>query len=187
MKNPPEAKHAKQILDGAIRLTTTLLDDLNKRSGGLHPDHRTSLLAEWVPLIADYLVGPYATRRLIVTEDKRFARPVVCAWCSNRHRSVVPYETTTQGDGCAASIFQVTAANVAATQQMLWRGESTSKALIGSGDWLVKGHYGSSDYDCVLFRFVQNSPTTCAAPVCDNCIGERVFAGDLKQIEGNFP
>jgi hypothetical protein len=55
------------------------------------------------------------------------------------------------------------------------------------GDWLVKGHYGSSEFDCQLFRFVKRLPTEAADPICDNCVGERVMAGDLEQVEGNFP
>ena len=124
-------------------------------------------------------------------DGPRFARPVVCAWCSNRHRSAVPpgvNTRNTQGDGCAVSVFQVT------EEVMRFKGPDyfngfTPRTVpeLRLGEWLAKGHYGSSGYDCELYRFVQNPPTAPAHPVCDNCIGERLCADDLEQIEGNFP
>lgn len=118
----------------------------------------------------------------------RFPRPVVCAWCGNRHRSIVPFETSTQGDACAASVFQITEANMQSIADMLSRdSDEADLPTLAVGEWLVKGHYGSTSYDCHLFRYVQNSPTAAADPICDNCIGERSTAGDLKQIKGNFP
>ena len=116
----------------------------------------------------------------------QFPRPVVCAWCGNRHRSVVPFETSTQGDNCAASVFQATVESA----EMLTRAPNQYEhhpPTIAAGEWLVKGHYGSSGYDCDLYRFVKNAPTAPASPVCDNCIGERSSAGDLVQIEGHYP
>lgn len=89
----------------------------------------------------------------------RFARPVVCAWCRNRHRSITGDANNTQGDGCAASVFE--------------RG----------GRWLVRGHYGSTSHDMCTYMFVANAPTERADPVCDNCIGERLTVGDLISLD----
>lgn len=69
----------------------------------------------------------------------------------------------TQGDGCAAvCVFR--------------------KHLRGRAGWYVEGFYGSSDYDMRLFYFVKNPPLAEADPVCDNCIGERIMAGDLVSV-----
>ncbi len=96
----------------------------------------------------------------------RFPRPVVCVWCGNRHRSVVPgrgdQPSTTQGDACAASVW------------------------VEAGVWYVQAHYGSSDYDTRRYRFVANPPAEPADPVCDNCIGERLCAGDLERVDGTY-
>jgi len=111
----------------------------------------------------------------------RFPRPVVCAWCGNRHRAIVPIDpgaTPTQGDACAASVYQV-------TEEMLRR--SPDLPELAPGEWFAQGHYGSSAYDCRLFHFVRNPPTAPADPVCDNCVGERLVAGDLQPIEGHYP
>jgi hypothetical protein len=114
----------------------------------------------------------------------RFPRSVVCVWCGNRHRSVLPTDIghDTQGDACAASVFRVD--EIILERIRLVAG---SMVPIAIGEWLVHGNYGSSDYDCKLFRFVQNVPSVPADPVCDNCIGERLVVGDLERIEGHFP
>jgi hypothetical protein len=128
----------------------------------------------------------------------RFPRPVICAWCGNRHRSVVPSneDRQVQGDGCAASVYQVTedviarARARAAARSLRSAPDLNALAKIASfqiGDWIVQGHYGSTSYDCEIYRFVQNPPTEPADSICDNCIGERIVAGDLKRIEGNYP
>ena len=124
---------------------------------------------------------------------ERFPRPIVCAWCGNRYRAAVPFESRTQGCDCASSVFQVDEefqARARAAQESRRTSPQLDAlaraATIPLGTWLVQGHYGSS-YDCGLFQFVQNAPTSPAEPVCDNCIGERLVAGDLKQIEGHFP
>ena len=125
---------------------------------------------------------------------ERFPRPITCAWCGNRYRPVVPFESRTQGSSCAASVFQVTEDFLARARTAQESGRTSpllealaQAATIPLGTWLVKGHYGSTSYDCDLFRFVQNAPITPAEPVCDDCIGERLVAGDLEQIEGHFP
>lgn len=42
--------------------------------------------------------------------------------------------------------------------------------------------------DAALWRFVQNPPTTATAgSICDNCVNERRYAGDLEKIEGQYP
>jgi hypothetical protein len=108
---------------------------------------------------------------------------VVCAWCGSRYRPISDNET--QGDTCASSIYQV-------TDQVLTRVKDPNVSPNGPpdlrlGEWLVQGHYGSTSYDCELYRFVQDPPTAAADPVCDNCILARDTAGDLEQIKGQFP
>lgn len=101
-----------------------------------------------------------------VTAEREFPRPVVCVWCGNRYRAVVPYadgERATQGDCCAAIVF------------------------CKDGEWFVQGCYGSTNYDTDRFKFIGNSPWERADPVCDNCIGERICAGDLERVPGRFP
>jgi len=117
-----------------------------------------------------------------------FPRPVVCAWCGNRHRSIVPDDVNkrgTQGDACAAVVFQVTEEVLARAKNPGYVHHDVPELVLG--EWLVQGHYGSSNYDCALFRFVQNPPAAAADPICDNCIGERIVAGDLQPIEGHYP
>jgi hypothetical protein len=122
----------------------------------------------------------------MMTSD-RFPRPVVCAWCGNRHRSIWPPEgdNHTQGDGCAVSVFQATEKTLARVKDPLVAPDGQPDLRLG--EWLVLGHYGSTGYDCTLWRFVRQPPTAAADPVCDNCIRERVAAGDLEQIEGHYP
>jgi hypothetical protein len=93
-------------------------------------------------------------------QSDRFPRPVVCAWCWNAHRSIVPADICggVQGDGCASVVIHK------------------------NGSWYVCGAYGSTSYDMTRFKFVRNPPTEEADPVCDNCIGERHSAGDLVRI-----
>jgi hypothetical protein len=114
-------------------------------------------------------------------DASRFERPVVCQWCNNKHRRVVPEDVgdNTQGDACAGHVFQV-------TEEMVPR-FAKSGARVKVGEWLVKGNYGSSDYDTRVFRFVKNPPKAEADPICDNCIGERIMAEDLQTVQGHFP
>jgi hypothetical protein len=95
----------------------------------------------------------------------RFERPVVCVWCNNRYRSIMPGDNDnyTQGDGCAAV------------------------CIYNNGQWLIEGFYGSTSYDTDVFRFVKNLPTERADPICDNCIGERIKAGDLVRAGSGAP
>jgi len=121
----------------------------------------------------------------LIGVSPQFPRPVVCAWCGNRHRAVVPFETRTQGADCTASVFQATEETAKKFESAPNRHEQPPSITVG--EWLVKGHYGSSGYDCALYRFVKNAPTAPASPVCDNCIGERIFANELVRIEGHYP
>jgi len=110
----------------------------------------------------------------------RFERPVVCQWCNNKYRSVMPGEGDdhTLGDACATSIWQVTEET---------RVRLAEKGVISKvGEWMANAHYGSND-DTTLWRWLKNPPKAAADPVCDNCIGERMVAGDLSRIEGHFP
>lgn len=114
---------------------------------------------------------------MIAEDNSRFERPVVCQWCNNKHRSVMDGDETL-GDSCATNVWQVTEET---------RLRLAEKGVISTvGEWMANAHYGSND-DCTLWRWVQNPPKAAADPVCDNCIGERVVAGDLTRIEGNFP
>lgn len=192
MSDKEAADHARTLTASAMLLTDKLLDDLNDRSDfSLDADVRGILRDEWIVLIAKDLIARGATDRPIL--DERFVRPVVCAWCGNRHRSIASPDNHTQGDACASSVFQVTEEFRARAQtaQASKRSSSALEALaraatIPIDTWLVQGHYGSN-YDCALFRFVQNMPTAPAEPICDNCIGERIVAGDLERIEGQYP
>jgi hypothetical protein len=35
--------------------------------------------------------------------------------------------------------------------------------------------------------YLKSAPTDPADPICDNCVGERLYAGDLERIEGQCP
>ena len=94
--------------------------------------------------------------------ERSIPRHVVCAWCGNRYRSAVEEANVTQGTDCAATVWTK------------------------DGEWFVQGHYGSRSYDTDRFRFVQNVPLAPANPVCDVCIDERIFVGDLAPVEGCF-
>jgi hypothetical protein len=88
----------------------------------------------------------------------RFPRPVVCEWCKNSFRAIYFDESAdkqTQGDDCAASVYQK------------------------EGSWYVAGHYGSGGFDMMRLRFIATHPTQPLDPVCDQCINERIAAGDL--------
>lgn len=124
------------------------------------PECPTTLGEVWV---GEVQLTPAALEAIKPRPPSRFPRPVVCAWCGNKYRCVMPPDNT-QGDACSASVW-----------------------LDRDGTWYLNGHYGSSDYDCMLFRFRVNPPEAPADPVCDNCIGERLVAGDLEHIEGHFP
>lgn len=88
-------------------------------------------------------------------------RRVICAWCGNRYRSVWGDEADDplrQGSHCASDV------------------------VFQDGAWLVRGAYGSDEHDLHCYRFVANAPTAPADPVCDECISERLLAGDLEEI-----
>ena len=179
------ADHARDLTASAMKLADDLLDDLSGRSGfSLDADVRGILRDDWIALVATHLVDHHGD----LTPDPRFPRPVACAWCGNRHRAITPFsEDLTQGDGCAASVFQVTEEILARTETAERQDPAASAGTLAIGDWLVNGHYGSTAHDCALFRFIRNLPTSAADPVCDNCVGERISAGDLERIEGNYP
>lgn len=92
-------------------------------------------------------------------------RVVECWICKERYQSVLPgtMEEYKQGDGCAAAI---------------------SKRFGPTGDWYLRGHYGSTEYDMDLFRFVRVLPTIYenADPVCDDCIASFISLGWLIEI-----
>jgi hypothetical protein len=83
---------------------------------------------------------------------------VTCAWCSNRYRSACPSDLDRglQGSHCASNVVQK------------------------DGKWLVHGGYGSDEHDMHRYLFVANPPSAPADPVCDECISERLQAGDLR-------
>lgn len=134
-------------------------------------------------------------------DSSRFARPVVCAWCGNKHRSVMPFgkDSENQGDDCATNVFQVTAELHAIWWKdlkylTLFDGKKMTAvekfpalATVQIGDWLAKGNYGSTQFDCEIWKWVKNFPEKPAEPICDNCLGERICAEDLIRIDGNFP
>jgi len=88
----------------------------------------------------------------------RFRRNVTCVWCGNRYRSSVPgdLDRGLQGSHCASDVIQK------------------------DGEWFVRGGYGSDEHDMHRYVFVANPPSAPADPVCDECISERLQAGDLR-------
>ncbi len=97
--------------------------------------------------------------------------PVICALCGFKGFIIFQPDDgrpATQGDDVASSIFRAT------------RGPR-------QGQWCVQGHYGSSKFDCDLYRYVRNFPTAAAAPICDGCVQKIIDSGDVEQVEGNFP
>ncbi len=92
--------------------------------------------------------------------DARFPRPVICKWCGNKYRSIIPDNICkgVQGDGCASSVIN------------------------REGSWYVVGGYGSGGYDMHRLKFVANAPSEEVDPICDNCIGERQISRDLVEI-----
>jgi hypothetical protein len=100
----------------------------------------------------------HAVRERVASQAERFPRPVTCEWCKNRFRAIIPHdsgEKPTQGDDCAASVYQK------------------------DGEWYVAGHYGSGHFDMDRLRFIANHPTAPLDPVCDQCLTERIAVGDL--------
>jgi len=87
------------------------------------------------------------------------ARTVTCAWCGNRYRSAVPgdLDRGRQGSHCASDVVRV--------------GEQ----------WIVRGGYGSDEHDLRRYVFVAHPPSAPTDPVCDECVSERILAGDLRQ------
>lgn len=87
-----------------------------------------------------------------------FQRTVTCAWCGNRYRSACPSDLDRglQGSHCASDVVQ--------------EGEN----------WFVRGSYGSDEHDMHRYLFVANKPSAPADPVCDECVSERLQAGDLQ-------
>lgn len=121
---------------------------------------------------------------MFAEDNSRFWRPVVCQWCNNKHRTMFPDDVEnegggTNGDGCAASVWQVTEETKARL--------AAKGVTVEVGDWMANGHYGDNWLDCTLWKWVQNHPQAPADPVCNNCLGERISAEDLVRIEGNFP
>jgi hypothetical protein len=100
--------------------------------------------------------GTSATTPPCVSVD-RFPRTVTCAWCGNRYRSSVPddLDRGLQGSHCASDVVQK------------------------DGDWFVRGGYGSDEHDMHRYLFVANKPSAPADPICDECISQRLQAGDL--------
>lgn len=91
---------------------------------------------------------------------RRLHRTVTCAWCGNRYRSAVPSDLDRglQGSHCASDVVQE------------------------DGKWLVRGGYGSDEHDMHRYVFVANPPSAPADPVCDECISQRLHAGDLEDV-----
>lgn len=118
----------------------------------------------------------------IAEDDVRFDRPVVCQWCNNKHRTMFPEDLKTDdftcGDGCATSVWRVDAMTKA---RLAERGVAAEV-----GEWMANAHYGSHR-DTDLWRWTKNFPTEHADPICDNCLGERIKAGDLARIGDGFP
>jgi hypothetical protein len=94
----------------------------------------------------------------------RFARFVTCVWCGNHYRSVFPGDNDQglQGSHCASDVVQE------------------------GGEWFVRGGYGSDEHDMHRYRFETNPPVAPADPVCDECISERLRAGDLRAVGLEF-
>lgn len=112
----------------------------------------------------------------------RFERPVVCAWCNNKHRSMFPEgvsDKDTSGDGCATDVWQVTED----TRLRL----AAKGVVVEVGDWMANGHYGDNWLDCTLWKWVRNFPKAAADPICNNCLGERISAEDLIRMGDNHP
>lgn len=88
---------------------------------------------------------------------KNHGADVLCAACGTPHRWVA---SDTQGDGCACSVLE--------------RG----------GLCYVVGAYGSTSYDCEVWRFLGNPPEEYIDkdPVCDACVKKLVDAGLLEQL-----
>lgn len=136
-----------------VECQSPLIEPLDSESLNWHAEHD----AEWCL---------HAVRERAASRPERFPRPVVCAWCENRFRTVFPFdsgEKQTQGDDCAASVYQK------------------------DGEWYVAGHYGSSHFDMDRLRFIANRPTAPLDPVCDQCLIERIAAGDLIHDPGLEP
>jgi hypothetical protein len=116
-------------------------------------------------------------------DASRFERPVVCQWWNNKHRTMFPHDLksddATCGDACAISVWRVDAMTKARLKE---RGVQCEV-----GDWMANGHYGANNFDTQLWKWVKNFPRENADPICDNCLGERISAGDLVHIEGSFP
>lgn len=91
-------------------------------------------------------------------EGTALPRTVTCVWCGNRYRSACPddLDRGLQGCHCASDVVQE------------------------GGDWFVRGGYGSNEHDMHRYLFVANKPSEPADPVCDECISERLQAGDLQ-------
>lgn len=194
---------SRMLIESAMTLTDKLLDAMDAWSKvGRVPWSKVTrvrdvLRTDWIALITTHLVDHHSFPRGEGPHHP-FPRPVICAWCGNRYRAVVPDDVSkrhTQGATCAAAVFQVTEAILTRTKnpgyvphaapELVYVPRAAPELVLG--EWLVQGHYGSSDYDCALFRFVRDPPAAAADPICDNCVGERIGAGDLQQIEGNYP
>jgi len=118
-----------------VECQSPLIEPLDAESQAWHAEND----AEWCF---------HAVRERVAAQPERFPRPVVC-------ESYDTGEKPTQGDDCAASIYQK------------------------DGEWYVAGHYGSGHFDMDRLRFIANHPTAPLDPVCDQCLNERIAVGDL--------
>lgn len=82
---------------------------------------------------------------------------VSCDVCGALHRWVA---SETQGDGCACYVLE--------------RG----------GLYYVVGAYGSTEYDCEVWRFLGDPPEKYVGkdPVCDACVKRLVDAGLIEKL-----
>lgn len=110
------------------------------------------------PVIEDTVPAPDAGAGPPVSIPRFLPRSVTCAWCANRYQSACPSDLDRglQGSHCASDVVQE------------------------GGDWFVRGGYGSDAHDMHRYLFVANKPSAPADPVCDECISERLQAGDLR-------
>lgn len=87
---------------------------------------------------------------------------VSCAICHNAFTSIMisASEQSTQGDDCANSI------------------------QCKDGKWYLSGHYGSSRFDLMLYRF-KTPPPSELDPVCDDCTQCIIDSGDVEFVTDN--
>lgn len=106
---------------------------------------------------------------------------VVCRVCQVGYNRLGSGLSTEQGNDCAAHGF-VSSGEVPCF--------GCAKLAVSPGDYLIKGCYGSTDFDCELYRFVgERLPPYDAdlSPICDNCIHRLIDDGKLEHIPGHYP